>query len=216
MIKVKKFTFNPFAENMYLLFDESKEGIIIDPGCYDKDEEKELKEYISEQNIKIKTLVNTHGHIDHVLGNNFVFQQWGVPFVMSKEDLPTYKAVSAYASNYGFENYTEVEPTSFIGEGDRLEFGNNYLDVVFVPGHSVGHIAFISQEQKFVIGGDVLFNGSVGRTDLPGGDMDTLIESIHQKLFVLDDDFVVYCGHGPETTIGKEKVSNPFCRISQD
>ena len=216
MIKVKKFVFNPFSENTYLLFDETREGVIIDPGCSSPSEEKEFKDYISKYDLTIKSVLNTHGHIDHVLGNQFTTNNWKVDLGVCKEDLPTYRAVAAYASNYGFEKYKEVEPGFFLKEGDSYEFGNSKLNVVFVPGHSIGHIAFINNEQKFIIGGDVLFNGSIGRTDLPGGDFDTLLESIQGKLFTLEDDFTVYSGHGPETTIGKEKVSNPFCRIEQD
>jgi len=214
MIQVKSFEFNPFSENTYLLYDETKECVIIDPGCFTQEEKNELLNFIDENELKVTLLLNTHGHIDHVLGNKFVADKWGVRFGMSEKDLETYKAVSAYAFNFGIDNYEEVEPDFFIDENDKVEFGQSALDIIFVPGHSVGHIAFINKEQKFVIGGDVLFNGSIGRTDLPGGDFDTLIESIQSKLFTLEDDFTVYAGHGPITTIGKEKATNPFCGVS--
>jgi len=214
MIKIKSFVFNPFAENTYVLFDETNECVIIDPGCYTSAEESELANFITEKDLKVAHLLNTHGHIDHVLGNQFVSDTWKVKLSMSKEDLPTYKAVPAYSFNFGIDTYQEVDAGVFLKEGDSVQFGKSSLDVVFVPGHSVGHIAFINSEAKFIIGGDVLFNGSIGRTDLPGGDYDTLIDSIHEKLFVLDEDFTVYSGHGPETTIGKEKATNPFCRLA--
>jgi glyoxylase-like metal-dependent hydrolase (beta-lactamase superfamily II) len=216
MIKIKKFVFNPFSENTYVLFDETREAVIIDPGCSTPGEERELKSYVEKYQLKVIAVLNTHGHIDHVLGNQFVAETWNVKLGMCKRDLPTYKSVASYASNYGFQKYREVEPGFFLDEEDEFEFGVSTLSVIFTPGHSVGHIVFVNQEQQFVIGGDVLFSGSIGRTDLPGGNFDTLIESIQDKLFSLHDSFVVYSGHGPETTIGEEKVSNPFCRIEQE
>jgi len=213
MIKIQSFTFNPFQENTYVLSDETGEAVIIDPGCYEKHEEQELTDYISTNNLEIKLLLNTHGHIDHVLGNAFVKAHYKVPFWIGTHDLATLKAVEAYASNYGFANYQTAEPDAFLDEGQVVKFGNSELSVVFVPGHAAGHIAFYHTDQKICIGGDVLFQQSIGRTDLPGGDFDTLINSIHTKFFTMADDMVVYPGHGPETTIGFEKAHNPFCAI---
>lgn len=213
MIKIQYFTFNPFQENTYVLSDETGEAIIIDPGCYDKQEKDELVDYIHTRGLDVKLLLNTHGHIDHVLGNDFVKNTYKVPFWIGKHDLTTLKAVESYASNYGFPTYQHTEPDAFLEEGDTVKFGNSELSVVYVPGHAAGHIAFYNTEQKFCIGGDVLFRQSIGRTDLPGGDFDTLINSIHTKFFTMANDMVVYPGHGPETTIAFEKAHNPFCAI---
>ncbi len=214
MIKVQTFTFNPtFAENTYILYDESKECIIIDPGCFLKQEYDELSNFIEEQQLKPVKLVNTHCHIDHVLGNSFVKDTYKIPLYIHKIETEVLFAVKNYAELYGFGGYQEASPDHFMEEGELLEFGNSSLEILFVPGHAPGHLAFLSKEQKFLIGGDVLFDGSIGRTDLPGGDFETLINSIHTKLFPLDDEVIVYPGHGPTTTIGKEKMSNPFCAL---
>lgn len=213
MIKIQSFTFNPFSENTYVLHDNTMEAIVIDPGCYDKHEQEELKEYIDSQGLQVKLLLNTHGHIDHVLGNAFIKETFNVPLWIGSEDLSTLKSVETYATNYGFHKYQPAEADHFINEGDIINFGDSQLDVVFVPGHSSGHIAFYNTTQAFCIGGDVLFQGSIGRTDLPGGDFDTLIHSIHTKFFTMADNMVIHSGHGPATTIAHEKSHNPYCAI---
>ena len=215
MINLKSFTFNPFEENTFVLSDETGECVIIDPGCNDEYEKQELDQYIESNNLKVKYLLNTHCHIDHVFGNYHVKEKYQVPLLLHKLDEPTLRSVKVYAPVYGFPNYQEAEPDEFIKEGEQISFGNTSMDILFVPGHAPGHIAFVEKEQKICIAGDVLFNGSIGRTDLPGGNFDTLIRSIHEQIFPLGDDMVVYPGHGPETTVGKEKISNPFCAISQ-
>ncbi len=215
MLQVKKFVFNPFMENTYVLFDETNEGIIIDPGCVEKEEENELTEFIKGNNLVVKHLINTHCHIDHVLGNAFVKRKFNVTLSIHSAEEPMLKAVKTYAPNYGFPQYQASTPDSFLNEGDEIIFGNQKLEILFVPGHSPGHIAFYHLENKILIGGDVLFENSIGRTDLPGGNFDTLINSIHQKFFTLPDDVTVYCGHGSETSIGFEKRTNPFCALSQ-
>lgn len=214
MIKIQSFVFGPFMENTYILSDETLECIIIDPGCYEKEEQEVITNYISDNNLKVVKLLNTHCHIDHVLGNDFIKEKYKVTLATHKIEEPLLKAVKTYAPNYGFANYHEADIDDFIDEGDIVQFGNSQLEILFVPGHSPGHIAFYHREQKFCIGGDVLFQGSIGRTDLPGGDFNTLIQSIHQKIFPLGDGFTVYCGHGPSTTVGEEKKSNPFCAIN--
>lgn len=214
MIKVKSFTFNPFQENTYVLYDESKSCVIIDPGCYESSEKNTLVNFITSESLKAEKLINTHCHIDHVLGNKFVKDTFGVDLYIHKNDEATLKAVETYAPSYGFPLYDPASADQFLDEGDSLTFGSSSMDILFVPGHAPGHIAFISHFDKFCIGGDVLFKASIGRTDLPGGDFDTLIKSIHEKMFTLPDDTTVYCGHGPATTIGEEKSSNPFCAIA--
>lgn len=211
MIKIQSFTFNGFQENTYLLFDETKECIIIDPGCYEQHEKQQLEQFVIDNELKVVKLINTHCHIDHVLGNRFVAEKWNLVLEIHELDLSTLRSVKDYCQLYGFHNYEESpEPSKFLSEGDVISFGNSKLDILFTPGHAPGHIILHSKEQKFIIGGDVLFQMSIGRTDLPGGDYDTLISSIKDKLLPLDEDTKVYCGHGPSTTIGFEKNNNPF------
>ncbi|MEP2023883.1 MAG: MBL fold metallo-hydrolase [Reichenbachiella sp.] len=215
MIQIQNFVFNPFMENTYVLYDETKEAIVIDPGCYEQAENDELTDFIEANELKVVKLINTHCHIDHVFGNAFIKKKYGVSLTIHKEDEATLKSVEVYAPAYGFQNFENTEADNFFNEGDQIEFGNSKLDIYFTPGHAPGHVVLVNQEQNICIGGDVLFDGSIGRTDLPGGDFDTLIKSIHEKVFVLDDDTIVYPGHGGTTTVGKEKVSNPFCAISK-
>lgn len=214
MLFIKNFVFNPFQENTYVLYDETKECAIVDPGCYEVDEKAELLDFIASEGLKVKALLNTHCHVDHVLGNSFVKEKFNVGLQIHAKDEPTLKAVKVYSSNYGFHQYDEASPDHYLQEGDTVTVGNQKLSVLFVPGHSPGHVAFYHPGDKILIGGDVLFYNSIGRTDLPGGNFDTLIDSIHKKLFTLPDDVTVYPGHGPETTIGFEKKTNPFCALT--
>jgi len=211
MIQVQKFVFSPFQENTIVLFDETKECVIIDPGCFDQNERDELKGFIESNGLKPVQLLNTHCHLDHVFGNQFVANEFGIELAIHEKDLPTLEWVPRACEMYGIPGYMESpQPSSFLDEGDQVKFGNSTLDIRFVPGHAPGHIVFIANEEGFVINADCLFAGSIGRTDLPGGDHPTLIASIKEKLFTLPDDYVVYTGHGPETTIGAEKSGNPF------
>ena len=213
MITVETFTFNDFHENTYLLFDETKECVIVDPGCYSPSEQAELKSFIENNRLKPVRLINTHCHIDHVLGNNFVANNWNLDLEIHRLDLPSLHAVREYCQLYGFGNYeSSPEPVHFLEEGDVISFGNSKLTVLFTPGHAPGHIVLYSEKYHFIIGGDVLFQNSIGRTDLAGGDYDTLIKSINEKLLILDAQTKVYCGHGPSTYIGYEKNNNPFLK----
>ena len=211
MIKVKSFTFNPFQENTYVLYDKSKSCVIIDPGCYESSEKEVLIDFITSQSLKVEKLVNTHCHIDHVLGNKFIKDTYQVQLYIHEHECEILKAVETYAPNYGFPQFEPTQPDQYLQDGDTFSFGNSTMDIIYVPGHAPGHIALVSSSDKFCIGGDVLFKGSIGRTDLPGGDFDTLIKSIHKKMFLLPNDTTVYSGHGLVTTIGEEKMSNPFC-----
>jgi hydroxyacylglutathione hydrolase len=210
MIQIDTFTFNPFQENTYILSDETKECIIIDPGCFSREEKAELKGFIERQELKPIFLINTHAHIDHVLGNDFVFRTYNLLPIMHKLEIPGLLAVPNYAHIYGLNVEPSPEPQQFLHEGNQVKFGNTILDVIYTPGHSAGHISLVSHKEQFVISGDVLFKGSIGRTDLPGGDYDTLITSIKTKLLTLPDGFKVFSGHGPATSIGAERKSNPF------
>ena len=214
MLSIQTFVFNPFQENTIVAFDETQEAVVIDAGCYEPEERKELDNFISAQKLMVKYLLNTHCHIDHVLGNDYVKEKYKVKLLIHSFDEPVLRAVKTYAPNYGFGGYREALPDQFLKEGDIVQFGNTTLHVLFLPGHSPGHVGFFNLEQRLILSGDVLFEGSIGRTDLPGGDFNTLIDSIHRKLFTLPDEVVVYPGHGRTTTLGQEKISNPFCALS--
>ncbi len=210
MLKIKTFTFNPFQENTYLLYNEQNEAILIDPGCYEEYEKQELSQFLEDNNIEIKLLLNTHCHVDHVLGNNFIEQKYGLVTRMHELELPVYRAVATYASNYGFVYQAASESTDYLLDFEQINFGDDTLEVLFCPGHSPGSVCFYNAKQNFLIAGDVLFNRSIGRTDLPGGDYATLIRSIKNRLMNLPSETLVYSGHGPSTTIGNEKQYNPF------
>lgn len=215
MIQIEKFEFNPFSENTYVVYDETGEGVVVDPGCYEPQEQKALAKFIENKKIKIQYLLNTHCHIDHVLGNDFVKEKYNVPFLIHRKEDPVLRSVKAYAPSYGFARYKEVLPDLYLEEGKAVTFGNTSLDVLFLPGHAPGHVGFYDAYSKSLLSGDVLFEGSIGRTDLPGGDLTTLLNSIQQKIFALPDVVTVYAGHGNTTTVGEEKISNPFCALSQ-
>jgi len=209
MMTIKGFTFNGFQENSYVISGENKSAVIIDPGCYDRHEQQELKEYIENNGLTVKALWNTHCHIDHILGNAFVSETYGVPLRAHKEELFTLSMAERSAQMYGLEGFiSSPQPTEWFEDNQQLEIDDIRFKVIFGPGHCVGHVAFYSEEESFLIGGDILFKGSFGRTDLPGGDMETLKKTIHERMFTLPEETVVYSGHGPATTIGEEKKTN--------
>ena len=210
-MNIKIFTFNQFFENTFIISDSTNECIIIDPGCYDKNEKQILQDYILANNLVPTRLINTHCHIDHILGNNFVSKTWDLELEIHQKDIDLLKNSKDIADLYGFVNYEKSPITNkFLVEGDIIEFGKSNLEVLFTPGHAPGHISLYSKNENFIISGDVLFNNSIGRTDLPGGNYNTLIDTIKSKILCLDDSTVVYCGHGPSTTVGKERINNPF------
>jgi len=213
MVHIHSIIFGPFQENTYLLYDDSGKAALIDPGCYHESEQKELLNFIEQNNLQVELIVNTHCHIDHVLGNAFARETLKVPLMIPPGEEDTYRSVKVYAPNYGFPAYTEAPIDEYLPEAGTLQMGGHEWEILLVPGHSPGHLAFYQAQEGILIGGDVLFNGSIGRTDLPGGDFDTLIRSIHEKIFTLADEVVVYSGHGPTTTVGHEKSTNPFCAI---
>lgn len=210
MISIQKFTFNPFQENSYVLFDETKECVIIDPGCYTPEEKEALLNFIAENELKPVHLLNTHCHVDHIQGNHTIASTFNLKLEAHKLEIPILEGSPAWGLQYGIEGDLSPEIEVFLAEGDQVKFGNSTLDILWVPGHSPGHIVFISHEDKFVINGDVLFQGSFGRYDLPFGDPYVLSKSIQEKMFQLPDDYTVYAGHMGETKIGIEKVSNPI------
>ena len=211
MLQIAKFTFNPFQENTYIVYDGS-EAIIVDPGCWQHEEHQSLEEYLQKNALKPVRLVLTHAHIDHIMGNAWVFDRFGLKPELHQADEFILSNGPQVARLYGLPYEASPDAGAFLREGDRIRIGEDELEVIHLPGHSPGHVGFFQKDQRFIVQGDVLFQGSIGRTDLPGGDHQTLIRSIKEKLLVLGDDVKVYCGHGPETTIGAEKRSNPFLR----
>lgn len=210
MIKIKTFVFNPFQENTYILSDDTGECIVVDPGCYEPDEKSTLSNYITENKLTCKILVNTHCHIDHILGNAYVESLYKPTVAAHTKDAFLLTEANRYGQVFGFTPDQPPVPTLLLNEGSELKFGNSSLKILHVPGHSPGSIALYSPDQNFVIVGDVLFKGSIGRTDLVKGDYDKLRESIFTKLMTLPADTMVFPGHGPKTTIHEEALSNPF------
>jgi hydroxyacylglutathione hydrolase len=210
MLSVKSFIFSPVQENTYVLYNEQNQCCIIDPGCYFDNEKEELKDFIERTALTPAMLLNTHCHLDHVFGNKFVHDTWELSLHLH----PKEKMVLDFAPTAGdmwqlpFENYSG--PLIYKDEKDKLKMGDDELTILFMPGHSPGSIGFYCTAQQFIISGDVLFNGSIGRTDLPGGDFKTLTNSIQTQLFTLPDETKVYSGHGPVTTVGFEKMNNPY------
>jgi glyoxylase-like metal-dependent hydrolase (beta-lactamase superfamily II) len=207
---IKSFVFNPFGENTYVVSDRSGECIIIDPGCYTREEEQELSDYIREEDLKPVRLLNTHAHLDHILGNEFVCTKWKLLPELHAADLELLRSAHLYGELWGIRATPSPDPVKQLAEGEIILFGNTSLRVLFVPGHCPGHVAFYAEAEKAIISGDVLFRDSIGRTDLPGGDYDILMNSIRERLMTLPDDVQVYSGHGPVTSIGRERNGNPF------
>lgn len=210
MIKVKVFTFSPVQENTYVLYNEQNKAIIIDPGCYFSAEQETLKNFITDTQLEPVRLLNTHCHLDHVFGNKWVSETWNLELYLHEGEQQMLQLAPLSGEKWGlpFQNYKG--PLHFLAEGDTISLGNDALQVILAPGHSPASICFYNEKQAFLIGGDVLFRESIGRTDLPGGNHETLLKSIREKLFVLPDEVVVYSGHGEPTTIGHEKRNNPF------
>jgi hydroxyacylglutathione hydrolase len=213
MLSIKAFTFSPVQENTYILYNEKGEACIIDPGCYFSEEKEELKAAIEESGLRPVLLLNTHCHLDHVFGNKFVYETWGLTLHIHEKEKP----VLDFAPQAGelwqlpFENYEG--PLKWLEPGSVITIGEEELLILFTPGHSPGSVSFYHEAGNFVIGGDVLFDGSIGRTDLPGGDFKTLINSIQTQFFTLPDDTKVYSGHGRVTTTGFEKMNNPYVKM---
>ncbi|MGB0885069.1 MAG: MBL fold metallo-hydrolase [Chitinophagales bacterium] len=209
-MKIQSFTFNPFQENTYVVYDDTKQCIIIDPGCYSPQEKQYLLEFLEDNNLKPVRLLNTHCHLDHVFGNDFIKEKFGLKLEAHKNEIPMLELAPISASKYGCPMETPSGIDLFLDENDVITFGNSKLSILFTPGHSPGSISFYSQKHQFVIAGDVLFRLSIGRTDLPMGNHEQLLNSVREQLFTLDKKTSVYSGHGPETSIGYEIANNPF------
>ncbi|MDR1593198.1 MAG: MBL fold metallo-hydrolase [Prevotellaceae bacterium] len=208
-MEIKKLIFNPLQENTYIIYDETKECAIIDPGCQKPQEKNALKQFIADSGLTPKILLNTHCHFDHIFGNNFVINEYGVELWASEGELANIQRFRASASLFGFAEEQPYPPSHFLENGQSIKFGNSELKVITTPGHSPGSVCFYSETGHFLIAGDTLFAGSIGRTDLPGGDYDKIMESL-ETLIALPAETKVYCGHGPDTETGWERLHNPF------
>jgi hydroxyacylglutathione hydrolase len=211
MIVIKKFVFNPFSENSYVVWDEkTNEGMIVDPGCYNSSEERELADFVGDRNIFIKYLIITHCHIDHILGCKFVKDKYSPIFLVPQEDLPLLKEAEQQASAFGLEMVRAPLPDEYLDESSEIELGNSTVKILFTPGHSPGEHCLYFEKESFCLTGDVLFQNSIGRSDLWRGDYSVLLKSIRNKLFTLPDEVTIYPGHGENSKIGIEKRENLF------
>ncbi|MEC7877756.1 MAG: MBL fold metallo-hydrolase [Bacteroidota bacterium] len=209
MIEIKSFTFNDYQENTYVLSNRGK-CIVIDPGNYSTEENNEIKDYINNNKLSLKYILVTHCHIDHVLGIEFLCKEFSVDVYIPSSEVKFYNEIKNYAPLFGFNNYNHYDKVKFIDESKSINFEKNTIQILSLPGHSVGHLGFYLIEEKICFSGDVVFKNSIGRTDLPGGNYETLIDSIKNKLFLLEDSVTIYPGHGPVTNIKDEKIYNPF------
>jgi len=209
-LNVRIFHFNMIQVNTLVCYDDTKNGVIVDPGMSSKKEEEMLFEFITKENIVVKYIINTHPHIDHISGNEFCIKAFNAPLVVHEAGMLIYKMAPKHATLYGFQNTTFPEPNLFINDEETLHFGNQVWQILYTPGHADGSICLYDKKNNFVIVGDVLFAGSIGRTDLPTGNFNQLMQNIKEKLLTLGDDVLVIPGHAETTTIGVEKNNNPY------
>lgn len=208
---IKIFTFNPFQENTYLIYDDNKNAAIIDAGCMTEIEKNTLSKFISEQELQVKRILNTHLHIDHQFGNRYVSEKYDLKPEAAKEDEFLLERIAEQSKMFGLPAQEKPQEIgSYIEDNQEIKIGDISLKAIHAPGHSPGSMCLYAEKEGVLFAGDVLFHGSIGRTDLPQGDYATLIRSITNRLLVLPDETVVYCGHGPATTIGNEKINNPY------
>ena len=210
MLQIRSFVFNPFSENTYVVYNDHKNAFIIDPGNFSTEETRLLQNFIEENGLKIQNILLTHAHIDHVLGLQTVYNLYNVPVLLHETEKEILDRNPMDANRFGFFFKPFEGEIQFLKENEVLKLDEDEFKILHVPGHSPGHIAFHNEAQKFVVSGDVLFEGSIGRTDLYKGNHEQLLESIRTKLFILDGDTKVYNGHGNPTTVGFEKDYNPF------
>jgi glyoxylase-like metal-dependent hydrolase (beta-lactamase superfamily II) len=210
MAKIEIITCNPFMENGFVVYDETKECVIIDPGCNNDEERKKFTDFIEREQLKPVKLLNTHCHLDHICGNKFFAEKYDLKLESHKGEQVVLDAAENHGKMFGFTFEKSPDIEVFLDEGDEVSFGNTLFKVLYTPGHSPASISFYCEKEEFVISGDVLFQMGIGRFDLLGGDFDTLIDSIKSKLMTLPDKTTVYAGHGPSTNIGYEKINNPY------
>jgi len=212
MITIQSFCFSAFQENTYVLYNELNEAIIIDPGCYTRIEEKILSDFIRKENLKPVLLLNTHCHLDHVFGNNYVSETYGLTAHIHPNEQIVLDRLPEAAAKWGAPTEAYKGAIQYIEHGEIIPFGNEQFKVLLTPGHSPGSVCFYHVEQDFMIGGDLIFKDGVGRTDLPGANPQDLIKSIREQIFPLPDSLTIYSGHGPATTWGREKEHNPYIK----
>jgi len=210
MVKLEKFVFNPFQVNTYVLSDGSGQGYIIDPACYDENEKKILISYVKNNGLTIKAIINTHCHVDHILGVEYVREQLNTTFFCSEEEQFLIDNSVAQGEFFGLTVKRPVKPDRYISEKSKLDINGKEIKIIHVPGHSPGSLCFFLEDEKKLFSGDALFSGSIGRTDLPGGNYQLLVNGIRDKLLSMQDDIEVFPGHGPSTSVGNEKLTNPF------
>jgi hydroxyacylglutathione hydrolase len=210
MLKIEKFVFNPFQENTFVVYSEDKKCIIVDAGCYSQEERQVIENFVFDNELEVQVLLNTHCHVDHVFGNAYFVDKYKVELAAHKDEEFLNNSATDHAITFGLSFKDVAKITRFIEDNDKIKIGESILEVLHVPGHSPGGVAFYAKEEGFLIAGDILFKNSIGRTDLPGGSYETLIDGIKNKLMTLPDETIVYPGHGDETTIKIEKESNPF------
>ena len=210
MTELKTFVFNPFGVNTYIIYRQNAEGFIIDAACMDEGESRQVIDFIENEKINIKGLLNTHCHVDHLLGVEYLRNHFSTEFYCCEEDQFLIDNSKAQGQFFGLKVNKPSRPDRYISESDRLFLNDGEIDIMHVPGHSPGSVVFFLKDEKKLFSGDVLFSGSIGRTDLPGGDYKVLVEGIKEKLLILDNETEVFPGHGPSTTIGNEKFLNPF------
>lgn len=211
-MKIKSFTFNPFQENTYILYNDIKQAIIIDPGMYMPEEFDQFYQFIEMNRLEPIMLLNTHTHLDHLFGNASVLNRYKIPFGFHIAETPVFKSAKSAGALYGLTFEQSPEPTFYLKEGELVQFGTEQFEILLTPGHSPGSLCFYNETFKILISGDVLFQNSIGRADLPGGNYEDLINSIKSQLMPLPDDVTVYSGHGPATSIGAERRNNPFLK----
>ena len=209
-LNIRIFHFNMIQVNTLVCYDETKSGVIVDPGMSSKEEQQMLLNFVTKENIDVKFIINTHPHIDHVLGNDFCVKHFNAALVAHEAGLPIYEEAAVHAANFRFPHYDYPKPDVFVNDAEELHFGDQVWEILYTPGHADGSICLYDERNRFVIAGDVLFAGSIGRTDLPTGNFHQLLQSIKEKLLTLGDDVLVIPGHAETTTIGNEKINNPY------
>lgn len=209
-LKMRIFHCNFLQVNTFICYDETKEAVIIDPGMVTKEEEELIENFINQENLAVKYVLNTHPHIDHIPGNAFCVNKLGAKLCAHKAGMPIYLQAPQFGQGFNFPNVDYPKPDIFIAENDEINFGNQCWKVLYTPGHADGSVCFYDEKHNFVIVGDVIFEGCIGRTDLPTGDFNLLIKNINEKILTLGDDTIIYPGHADSTTVKKEKMNNPY------